>query len=464
MNSTESSDELEVAGDSATVFIRLSEMVRNQYLNFLEQQLIANAKMWRVSHDLTLNETKFKEHIHNCAELLEKKAIKSCMMTQIYQRKMLKIIAEVRRSTQQCRLEKTLQSEIENIGNIKFVNTGTQTENFNIENYDLETIHSPDKLNTLNSLCENKQIYEYGDSNEIYKRKRLKLFKNSNVKSRIKYKKFRSNLKADATTNLAYSKSINPEASCNLNKSEIEVDEIDAELSKLFYEDATEFDQLFGIHPNVEVDPLVSNILNEIENSKLPNIEDSNSKSDISPTYIETNMESNYAVSISESNKRLALNQEMAKDLSQSPWPCELFMQRLRLHECLNRLIDKDLRWHDLIKCKFRSLFGEDSDDEFTVHSPSIELDDVLINSCILRISGWIVQHLMKPYKDGLIANRFLFKKLAKKIAKSIIMENQYPSEQFVKEVIENFFCEYVKVTSIDFLNNMEVRIYPIDE
>lgn len=131
-------------------------------------------------------------------------------------------------------------------------------------------------------------------------------------------------------------------------------------------------------------------------------------------------------------------------DLRNSRWPCELYAQRRRLNACLVRLLDADWRCEDDLRYKFHMLFGEDSDDEFATHisSPSIDLvDEVLLASCILRIRPWIVRHLMMPLQEGLIANRFLFKKLAKILANSIVQINPYASERQVRLAVEQLFC-----------------------
>lgn len=223
-------------------------------------------------------------------------------------------------------------------------------------------------------------------------------------------------------------------------------DSVAIELARLFSEEKTELDEIFGIDPNQEPDdPQICKILQEIEQAKV-NVPQPNHTSNLlndltnhneTPT---TTLVLNHSVekhSGPSAGKNFGSSPEKhldpstltksSVDLSKSLWPCELFMQKRKLSESLARLIEEDLRWHDIIKWKFVELFGEDSDDEFTPCSPSIELDDVLMGSCVKRISLWVVKHLMKPMKHGLIGNRFVFKKLAKHIARSIITENQYP-------------------------------------
>lgn len=218
---------------------------------------------------------------------------------------------------------------------------------------------------------------------------------------------------------------IEPELNENSN------DSVAEELARLFSEEKTELDEIFGIDPNQEPDdPQICKILKEIEDSKITHqhttkviekpIEQITNPTN--ETFVNLPKTKSLIPSVNEGN-----DSSEKVDLSKSIWPCELFMQRRKLSESLARLIEEDLRWYDIMKWKFSQLFGEDSDDEFTPCSPSIELDEVLVGSCIRRISPWVVKHLMKPMKDGLIGNRFLFKKLAKTLARSIVMENQYP-------------------------------------
>lgn len=121
------------------------------------------------------------------------------------------------------------------------------------------------------------------------------------------------------------------------------------------------------------------------------------------------------------------------EDLRRSMWPCELHMQRMRLRNLLVRIADDDYRRYEALQSRFVTLFGEDDGEEQDLgpYSPSIELNEVLLASCRQRIARWVVQALMGPLKDGLIANRYLFKKLAKRLAENIIYLDQYPGKLF---------------------------------
>lgn len=192
-------------------------------------------------------------------------------------------------------------------------------------------------------------------------------------------------------------------------------DTVALELAKLFDDDPTDLNALFGI-----------DIESSLATNERPVLNDASRElaSPASPQNVPHRIEN--------------------CDLRNSRWPCELYAQRRRLNACLVRLLDADWRCEDDLRYKFHMLFGEDSDDEFATHisSPSIDLvDEVLLASCILRIRPWIVRHLMMPLQEGLIANRFLFKKLAKMLANSIVQINPYASERQVRLAVEQLFC-----------------------
>lgn len=130
-------------------------------------------------------------------------------------------------------------------------------------------------------------------------------------------------------------------------------------------------------------------------------------------------------------------------ELKTSLWPCELHMQRMNLHQVLTDVACKGFRHSERIRRKFERLFGpEDGDDDFGPYSPSMELDDVILMSCKNRIAPWIVRSLMRPMKERLIANRFLFKKLAKTIAERLIMLNQYPGNMvYIRIFLMGIVC-----------------------
>lgn len=144
---------------------------------------------------------------------------------------------------------------------------------------------------------------------------------------------------------------------------------------------------------------------------------------------------------VSKQYSKLGSSEDKTADLKKSLWPCEFHMQKTKLRDLLSNIADMNYQRYERIRARFVILFGEyeEDEDELGPYSPSIELNEVLVSSCRQRIAKWVVQALMKPLDDGLIANRFLFKRLAKHVADSIIFANQYPGKQFELSSASNF-------------------------
>lgn len=241
-------------------------------------------------------------------------------------------------------------------------------------------------------------------------------------------------------------------------------DSVDLELARMFNDDYNELNEIFGIKDDrLMQDPLVSCILKEIEQSdvgkhgSIKEVDQTNylhqrhpsprkdEKAFLSVDNEVSKKKKNTLLTASSGRKDEEKHAESPAqqsaqeehyppritDLSKSLWPCELHRQKKKLNNFLSCLIDEDYRWMDIFRWKFEHLFGDDSDDEFVDCSPTMEWDEVLIGSCVRRITPWIVKHLMPPLREGLIGNRFLFKKLAKQLSHAIVIVNQYPGQLF---------------------------------
>ncbi|TMW51403.1 hypothetical protein DOY81_003527 [Sarcophaga bullata] len=483
--------------------IRLSEMVRKHYLKYLEKQLnenlqnscfnTQNCDRQNEDYDGGLYEISIKK----TAQLLEDKAVKACMIAKFYQRAMIKIIAIVRRSTHEKKLmhqlERCLQAREETSTKATQTETSllqtadnqnSQIPTFNGD-YDKPTVSLDDKIKMFEDRLKKEKClevakkYSLTSSNGEYKKSKT-YHKNHNTSAQPRRFRHHHNdnkcLKPKEEINFSPTPSIGqpttpitrpalkqdicPETSV-VHSAETKVidddytnDSVALELARMFSEEKTELDEIFGIDPNDEPDdPQICKILKEIRAAKISQVNSEKMQQPLSP-----NVDGDDVIDPNNYREQNHLPQQGSNsfadvDLSKSIWPCELFKQKRTLSESLARLLEEDLRWHDIMKWKFLQLFGEDSDDEFTPCSPSIELNEVLIGSCIRRISPWIVKHLMKPMREGLIGNRFLFKKLAKHLARSIIMENQYPDESLIKNYVENFFCLYQSVMALEDLD-----------
>ncbi|XP_053969687.1 uncharacterized protein LOC128871725 isoform X2 [Anastrepha ludens] len=514
----------------AELFVRLTDMVRKHYCGYLEKQLLENVQAWRANISQyegdadDILQPKERAALQECCRVLEDKALKACMHARRYQRSMLKIIAEVRRSTQESRLEDQLKKliTIEKGSEISTKNAGkqkaTQTDDsvFCVDGTP-RILTTDNHINIRDSPCSlsleqkiemfqerlhqeaalkvsatYKECYTKKSRRSSHNAFNDKLHMHHRQKHRVRsydskvskciqlYEKYSKTssfpnttpvlIKHDApleNTNLNSVPPISIEnteqnqaanSTVGLNVSvENDVleqdDEIAKELAQLFSEEKSELEELLGLNVNSEIDdPQVRSVFEEIENTPLSHKLKKSTYSALaeqelfvcstekqlwqsSPSKLNeaSQMSASPIINLhghtTSQQHRLSSghSERPVSNLRHSLWPCELYMQRRRLTASLSRLIEEDFRWHDIIKWKFQTLFGEDSDDEFATCSPSIELDEILICSCIRRISPWMVKHLMKPMQDGLIANRFLFKKLAKKLAHSIVLENQYP-------------------------------------
>ncbi|XP_030374738.1 uncharacterized protein LOC115624253 [Scaptodrosophila lebanonensis] len=395
-------------------FVVLTELVRQHYLRYLKRQLEENVSAWAEQSRNHHKPTAWAS-IAASLEKMEARAVKACMAAQVYQRVMIKTIAAVRRNTQECRLadalfdnmqQQQLSTQVHTIVNSaqilspqSFVDKYTQTED-----NETETETQQSFVNTELSLMQKIDLFQ----------KRLQLDEHQ--------PKGRSN-------NL---KTISPTATpLSVRRDE---DAVARELAELFCDEPSDLNEIFGIEPTAATDdPQVCAILREIEESELPSatttaMAEELSDPEISPTAV---------IIPANANKT-------ETDLRHSRWPCELYAQRRKLNTCLVRLLDADWRREDVLRYKFHQLFGEDSDDDFSteVSSPSIDLvDKVLLASCIFRIRPWVVRHLMRPMEEGLIGNRYLFKKLAKTLAEHIVLANPYASEWQIKQAIEYLFC-----------------------
>ncbi|KAH8244649.1 hypothetical protein KR026_005026 [Drosophila bipectinata] len=397
--------------ESNNEFVALSDVVRKQYVLYLERQLQENVKAWagksRNHHQPTALAC-----IPQSVIQLEDRALKACMAAQVYQRVMVKMITVVRKNTQDCRLANIIFEQIQSQASpVKGVEAP-------IKGHQLEDKTTQTGWNEAhNGYLSQTERDEFG-SHEL--QRKIDLFQASLEESEAKNESLCKICRCK--TMITETNHMDTQASpvCETE------DEVAQELATLFGDDRIDLNDIFGIEPTaVTDDPQISVILEEIEKADLPG----SKKTEETPS---PTVPSSPSVP------------DRGPDLRQSRWPCELYAQRKKLNACLIRSLEADWRCEDRLREIFRDIFGEDSDDEFAteISSPSIDLlDEVLLSSCLRRICPWIVCQLMGPLEDGLIANRFLFKKLAKQLAHSIVMINPYCSEQQIKTAVEQLFC-----------------------
>ncbi|KAH8326231.1 hypothetical protein KR067_003843, partial [Drosophila pandora] len=385
--------------------------VRKQYVLYLERQLQENVKAWAAKSRNHHKPTALA-WIPQSVIQLEDRALKACMAAQVYQRAMVKMIAVVRKNTQECRLANIIFDQIQSqTSPVKGVDTSIKRHQ--LEDKTTQTVWNE----SYNGYLSQTERDEFG-SHEL--QRKIDLFQASLEESETQ---------TESLCKICRCKTLIPETNHMDTQGSPDCeteDEVAQELATLFGDDRIDLNDIFGIEPTAATDdPQISAILEEIEKADLP----CPKKTEETP---------------SPTLPSLSPALEREQDLRKSRWPCELYAQRRRLNACLIRSLEADWRCEDRLKDMFRDLFGEDSDDDFAtqISSPSIDmLDEVLLASCTRRICPWIVCQLMGPLQDGLIANRFLFKKLAKLLANSIVMINPYCSEQQIKKAVESLFC-----------------------
>ncbi|KAL7728347.1 hypothetical protein ACLKA6_007442 [Drosophila palustris] len=377
---------------SSSDIVLLTDVVRDQYVRYLERQLEENVSTWASTSRNHHKPTAWACIAHSL-KTLETRAIKACQAAQLYQRAMVKMIAAVRRNTQECRLADAL---FEQMQRQQLVEDAASMAEVSTQQFADKSTQTTSMAGMLNG--------EHNDSYSEYTLcQKIDLFQSRLAEHESEeQRQTLENVEKQPAT---------PESSTE--------DAVAQELAKLFDDEPTDLNALFGIE--IETTSAMDDY------PELTCAEGKHFKPIASPFISQP-----------------VLRNEKKTDLRHSRWPCELYAQRRRLSACLVRLLDADWRCEDALRYKFHMLFGEDSDDEFATHitSPSIDLvDEVLLASCILRVRPWIVHYLMRPLQEGLIANRFLFKKLAKMLANNIVLVNPYASERQVKQAVEQMFC-----------------------
>lgn len=386
-------DEIDFNDISEQGFTRLTNLVRTQYLTFLKKLLNENLTKWLNEQDYDANSIPL-ENIEKCALLFEKRAVRASMIVELYRRHMLRIITEIRRDTKHGKLVKNLQN---------FTTVKCKSKQYDDKSRDLE-------LNEMRFECFTLQekIHHF---QAILNEKEKK--RNEEKEKRMQNGGYQKRKHSPINHNRS------PFTPSSSNNREKEEDDIEKELEELFGQTNDPIEEIFG--DESESTTKIEVILKEIEQAELPC---DNSKKHEKPE----------AVPNTESNNN------NFRSLHESLWPCECYIRRRKLRDILNRVADTGLRQHEMIRLRFMELFGEDSEDEFAPYSPSLEVDSVVISSCMKRIAPWIVKYLMGPLKDGMIGNRFLFKKLAKRLAYSIVMRDMYPDEETVRIAVADFF------------------------
>uniref|UniRef100_U5EM22 Uncharacterized protein n=1 Tax=Corethrella appendiculata TaxID=1370023 RepID=U5EM22_9DIPT len=445
-----SENDLDIIDDIELPVHRLTGDVRQQYLKYLEKVLQKNYEQWMETADNCVIYT--PNDVENCAKIIEMKAAQSSMIVSLYRRFVVKIIHEIKKETNDTILNRNFmevpyEKVAENKKQTKTI--GTQTESWTkkrkISQQQENEFNTPSPLPTTPQSLEDK----------------IKLFERKfNLNTSFEFENRKSDKKAinsptSSTTPTPFMTPASTVTTPSINNSIIlkQNDKIEAELAEMFHSENGN-----NIFDECENQIQINAIIGEIE--KFDGNTSKNTMKlidDKSLSNSPQNLELFGANSESIAKSATLSSNSIENQLKKSIWPCELHMQTLKLRETLINIADKNILQYEKIKRKFIDLFGENDDescydnvDELGPYSPSDELNEIILASCRHRIAKWVVNGLMQPLNDGLIANRFLFKKLAKHIAESIIFIDQYPNEKFIKKFIVDYFCNHTMIQSSD--------------
>ncbi|XP_062562314.1 uncharacterized protein LOC134225899 [Armigeres subalbatus] len=471
---------------------RLTGKVRLQYLSYLEKLLENNYEVWCGSVEPYEEQTFSPEDVKRCAASIEMKAVQSCMIMSLYRKYVLQLISQIRKETNDCTLHPSLI-------NMKFTpkiikkecsHVSVQTDsiiepiddtNINFAEKSLETNHLPLLDVPAMSLDEKIRNFErkMHISSQEFECKRNRRRKSTHrERSRSRPKELPIAINQENAPILEVYQHHEKEVQTFTQPGLIKVpklvnnpaqdDEIMRELEAMF--DTGDDGNIFE---SCENQVQIKAIINEIEkfepsstsdqpdslkNLKTAGQQFAKPQREIlvppSPKFDYDNNQSCLLAPKEYSKHEPGEDRETLGeiDLRKSLWPCELHMQKMKLRDILSNIADNNYIRYERIRARFIILFGEyeDDEDELGPYSPSIELNEILVSSCRQRIAKWVVQALMKPLNDGLISNRFLFKKLAKHVADNIIFLNQYPDQRFIKHYVTDYFCSHPMISSLE--------------
>lgn len=433
---------------------RLTSLVRQQYYSFLEKTLRNNYRNSADSEKCEDAEADEKA-LQTLAIRLERKALKSCMVFTLYQNAMLTTIQDVRQHTAaRCLYEKDKLMKGMRMAGKKVPIDGSNSTNgpqlgLGTDSGHNRELERPEVQQFPRAEAEPKLSLD-DRINEFQERLRVEEKNIRMISGRLKRSDApeqdvdpkRAKI-APKLTPIPYQPPIITKTEPKDEVSSEESDDIIAkEMSKLFSEtDGAELD-IFCDSKNPQIEAIIMEI-NRFNPETLVNapmgvsslsdgILNGPTSSVHSPgTFTTLDLKDNLL-----QDNLLQDNLIQDNSLKDSIWPCELHMQRMKLREVLSAVAEKGMRYSAKIRRRFGELFGPegtegDFDEDYEgPYSPTIELaDPVLIGSCLKRIAPWVVQELMGPMQQGLIANRYLFKKLAKHIAERALLETPYPGE-----------------------------------
>uniref|UniRef100_A0A182NSM7 Uncharacterized protein n=1 Tax=Anopheles dirus TaxID=7168 RepID=A0A182NSM7_9DIPT len=420
---------------------RLSAKVRQQYLYYLERVLRENYGTWLGNYNNGDNPFTDDE-VRQCAETIEMRAVQGCMITSLYRRYILEKIGEIRKQT-------GLGVIHPNLTDTKFQPALVKREQCHVGvQTDSSLSLPPSSIPMESTLLQNVPMISLEEKMLIFNRNSIPPEQSPVRKTCITWKAPPADTFSVQNATKASQETVAPILDAGVEIKRPRNDTIDDEILKelqAMFEPADGEENIFEWS---EDQAQVKAIISETENAD-PLQSIGGRTGELAPNAVASPCMDRTQTVPAVSNKDVI----EPVDLRCSMWPCELHMQRMRLRNVLVQLAEGNYRRYEwLVQTKFVTLFGVDDGEEQDLgpYSPSIELNEVLVSSCRQRIAQWVVKALMRPLNEGLIANRFLFKKLAKRLADGIIYLNQYPDQKFIRNYINDYFCSHVQIRSID--------------
>ncbi|XP_066903903.1 uncharacterized protein [Halyomorpha halys] len=391
-------------------------------MNYIERSIVKNYEQWLNTHKDIDDMECSKKDITACVKYLEHKALRACMVKKYYQRAMVKIIKEIKKSTEEGSLFAPL---IEHAFDSKIMNQcekGTQTR-ISVTNGAVESPeHFQDSLKTQQTNNTLTTDNNQGNSNIITQKpctadKCDKDKGNTDLEDLIyilttspNFPKNNDNEKTPSPKNKKYEeesiKDINFDNEDDHNDSDHEKtnrETLDERLKK--------FATLFDIDE--------SNITSEeLENTNKPLAINAlnNTTEDASPTYDSDSMSSE---DDPPSPSKLILD-----------WKSEYAAQNCNLKSILAHL---DPFKKDNVQKKFKVLFDIDEPMDLNISLKEASLSRK-------RTANLVVEILTPYYSRGRIASRNVFKTLAKKITDDILLITNIADIEEVTDKVSAYF------------------------
>ncbi|XP_024082706.1 uncharacterized protein LOC106661055 isoform X2 [Cimex lectularius] len=408
-----SPDELDVLEDERSEK-QLSALVRNSYMLHLKRCLIKNFEKWSEASDSEARKPD-ESNIVKYAKLLEKKALRSCMLTNIYQKSMVQLISEIKAATQKKLLyngfvDSIVQSETDSVMNR--CDKSVQTD-------EIETLYTEfgPFLNSNHTGQEAKTI-KRTESLDSYEELLNMLMSPTNTPKPVE----------SPFANLPR-QGLNKNNVLNNNKKEsLNVDESEADFQSMKESNITRppLDDRLQVLADLFADPVSPINIKEPERNNQPN----NKLQIIENKIVQ--------------NKRGFEHHCHMQNVLPLDWSVELSAQECNLEIILQSLSPVK---RIIVEKRFKDLFGNEDTDECVIISKEDK------DACRKKIAAIVVAELTPQYKKGKISTRSVFKLLAKKITEQILHKSYKPQPEMVKKSVADTLAKVPQFNDVADLN-----------